>query len=97
MGAIFGTKTKKKQAKQKTYYDELDDDCRSLVIWLDSLLMKPDDIYKMHRHIIHTMEMRACMSPQQPWHKNKVINKWIADKIYEVVKIHRIHELNAEI
>ena len=87
---------KTKQAEKKTYYDELDDSCRSLVIWLDSLLMRPEDIYKMHRHIIHTMEMRACMANGIPIHKDKKINKWIGDKIYEVVKIHRIHEMNNE-
>ena len=30
------------------------------------------------------------------FHKDKKINKWVADKIYDVVKIHRIHEKDLE-
>lgn len=96
MGALFGkTKIKyhkKKEEKVKSYYDDISPQTRSLVVWLDQLIDNPDLIIKMHKHHIHLIEMRACI---QPIHKDKKISKWITDKMYEVVKVHRIHELDA--
>lgn len=74
------------------YYNEINAQTRSLVVWLDYLKNNPDQIIKLHKHHIHLIETRACL---QPFHKHKKINKWITDKIYDVVKVHRIHELNA--
>ena len=59
----------KRQKKIETYYDDVSISQRSMVIWLDSLLMKPEDLFKMHEHHIHTMEMRGLSSP--PFHKDK--------------------------
>ena len=80
----------------QTYYNDISDTLRSMVVWLDDLKRNPLDIYKMHAHHIHLLEMRACMANGQPIHKDKKINKWVADKIYDVVKIHRIHEKDLE-
>tara|TARA_B100000965_G_scaffold176025_1_gene146826 strand:- start:6537 stop:6782 length:246 start_codon:yes stop_codon:yes gene_type:complete len=79
----------------KIYYNEINAQTRSLVVWLDDLKNNPDQIIKMHKHHIHLIEMRACTAYTQPFHKDKKINKWITDKIYDVVKVHRIQELDA--
>ena len=79
----------------KIYYNEINAQTRSLVVWLDDLKNNPDQIIKMHKHHIHLIEMRACNAYTQPFHKDKKINKWITDKIYDVVKVHRIQELDA--
>jgi len=102
MGAIFGTKTKRKhyktkQAEQETYYDDISKSQRSFVFWLDELINNPNEIINMHRNHIHLIEMRALTAYNQPFHKNKKINKWIIGKIDNVVKIHRINELNAKV
>jgi len=81
----------------QTYYNDISDTLRSMVVWLDDLKRNPLDIYKMHKHHIHLLEIRACTAyTQQPFHKDKKINKWVSDKIYQVVKIHRINEMNNE-
>ena len=80
----------------KTYYDEINAQTRSLVVWLDHLIDNPNYIIKMNHHHIHLIEMRACMTKPYPIHKDKKISKWITDKMYDVVKIHRIHEMELE-
>ncbi len=73
----------KKEVKQETYYDDISDTTRSMVVWLDDLLRKPEDLFKLHRHQIHTMQIRV--DTKTPFHKNKTIDAWIRDKINTVV------------
>ena len=84
----------KRQKKIETYYDDVSISQRSMVIWLDSLLMKPEDLFKMHEHHIHTMEMRGLSSP--PFHKDKKIDAWIRKKINTVVSTYRTHKYHEE-
>lgn len=77
----------------QTYYNDITHGLRSMVVWLDNLIKNPNEIIKMHDHHIHLLEMRASMANGQPIHKDKNINKWVTDKLYDVVKIHRIHEM----
>ena len=85
----FMRQKKVKQQKLETYYDEISDTTRSMVVWLDNLLRKPDDLLNMHEHHIHLIEMRAITSP---FHKNKKIDAWIKNKINTVVSTHRYHK-----
>ena len=99
MGAIFGSKTRTRKYTRKkqsniTYYDEISKSLRPFVFWLDELINNPNQIIKMHKHHIHMLEVRAGLNP---FHKNKDINKWIQNKVYGVVKIYRINELNAKV
>ena len=84
----------KRQKKIETYYDDVSISQRSMVIWLDSLLMKPEDLFKMHEHHIHTMEMRGLSST--PFHKDKKIDAWIRKKINTVVSTYRTHKYHEE-
>tara|TARA_B100001029_G_C14990087_1_gene411474 strand:+ start:62 stop:361 length:300 start_codon:yes stop_codon:yes gene_type:complete len=74
----------------KTYYDEINGGLRHMVVWLDQLIANPDEIYKMHRHHIHLLQIRGFMTIEQPFHKNPKINKWINDKLYKVVEMYNV-------
>lgn len=82
MGILKSRKVKKEKPTE-TYYDDINDTTRSMVVWLDDLLRKPEDLVKLHRHQIHTMQVRA--DTKTPFHKNKTIDTWIRDKIKTVV------------
>tara|TARA_R100000479_G_scaffold155696_1_gene91949 strand:- start:348 stop:659 length:312 start_codon:yes stop_codon:yes gene_type:complete len=84
----------KKEVKQETYYDDISDTTRSMVVWLDDLLRKPEDLVKLHRHQIHTMQIRA--ETKTPFHKNKTIDTWIRNKINSVVHTYLQNEAYEE-
>lgn len=69
--------------KLETYYDDISDTTRSMVVWLDDLLRKHEDLAKLHRHHIHLMQIRSYT--KTPFHKNKKIDAWVRDKIKTVV------------
>jgi len=89
MGILKSRKVKKEKPKE-TFYDEISHTTRSLVVWLDDLLRKPEDLFKMHEHHIHLMEMRAITAT--PFHKDKKIDSWIKNKIHTVVSTYRYYE-----
>ena len=74
----------------QTYYNDISDTLRSMVVWLDDLLRKPEDLFKMHEHHIHLIEFR--LYTKTPFHKNKKIDAWVREKINTVASTYRSHK-----